>query len=198
MSKTYAELAKLQELIMDIQKINRNHFIPSTETRENVVEHSFSVAMLCWKMYEELKPDLDLQKIFSYALAHDFIERGLGSDVSTYASKNEREVKKEHESKELVKLTEEFPDFPAMTKAMGDYDNMADEEARFVWSIDKMQAIVLGEMDGWRPYAERKIPYADFCAKCEGFLEKCPSCLKETFKQVNEHSRRTYYDQPEK
>ena len=62
-------------LVLDIQKIKRNHMIPDTDTYENVVEHSFSIAMLCWRIHNLVYSKLNLEKIFQYALIHDFLER---------------------------------------------------------------------------------------------------------------------------
>ena len=97
----------------------------------------------------------------------------MNNDVSTYAIDSERKLKEETEAKELVKLSQEFSNFPSMTNAIIDYNNATDEEARFVWSVDKMQTIILGEIDNCRPYSEQNITYADFYKKGEEFLTKC-------------------------
>ncbi len=191
-----SNLNKIQQLVLDIRSIERNHNIPDTDTRENVVEHSMAVAMLCWRIYDELKPDLNLEKILKYCLAHDFLERGLKNDVNTYASATEKEQKKIREQKELIKLKIEFSDFKSMTEVIENYENMSDQEARYVWCVDKMQAIVLGGIDNWRPYERVGITYQQFCDKGDWFVERCPDFLRETFVLLNEQSRKTFYDQP--
>lgn len=196
MNNTVIHLTQIQQLVLDVQKIERDHNIPDTDTHENVLEHSFAVSMLCWRLFNTLKPRLDLEKIFKYCLAHDFLERGLLKDINTYADTKTRNTKKEREEKELIKLQKEFSDFPEMTKVIDDYENMIDTEARFVWVVDKIQAIILGEIDDWRPYRRVGITHQQFTDKGEEFMKKCPDFLKDTLQQVNQHSRKTFYDQP--
>lgn len=196
MHNTVIDLAQIQQLVLDIQKIERNHNIPDTDTHENVLEHSFAVSMLCWRLFNTLRPELNLEKIFKYCLAHDFLERGLLKDVNTYADVKTRDEKKEREKNELTKLQKEFSDFPEMIQLLEDYENMIDTEARFVWVVDKLQAIILGEIDDWRPYKRVGITHQQFTEKGEEFMKKCPDFLKATLREVNEHSRKTFYDQP--
>ncbi len=190
-------LDAIQRLVVDIQKVERHHSIPDTDRHENVAEHSFSVAILCWRIYEAVNPPLDISKILKYALIHDFTERGLKADVNTYAQKGERNVKKERELFELKKISSEFEDFDDFILMLNGYEGL-DEEALFVWSVDKMQAIILGKIDGWRPYMSYGVTYEQFCVKIEGFIIKCSPHVREIFKEVFETAKETYYDNPDK
>ena len=190
------ELSNLQQLVLDVAKIERNHNIPGDTRHENVVEHSFAVALLCWKLHSTIKHDLDIEKIFKYCVAHDFLERGLKKDVNTYADENTRQTKKDREALELIKLADEFSDFPDLISVIKNYERAADEESRFVWTVDKMQAIILGEIDNWRPYERVGITHKQFCEKGDEFMKKCPTCLKPTLELLNRHSREVFYDQP--
>lgn len=162
-----------------------------------MIEHSYSVSLLCWRLHSALGIELNLARIFKYCLAHDFLERGLIKDVNSYADEKTREIKKQREELELVKLASEFADFPDMIQVIRDYESMADEEAKFVWTVDKIQAIILGEIDEWRPYKRIAITHQQFTDKGEDIMKKCPQCLKNTLHEVNEHSRKTFYDQPQ-
>ena len=196
MDNVHKELTQIQELVLDIQKVKRNHRIPDTEDRENVVEHSFTISMLCWKLFNDLKPNLNLEKILKYSLIHDFSERGQDYDVNTYASQEERLKKKDMEIEEIRKISQEFQYFDEMISLMNDYNNLTDEESRFVWSIDKMQAMVLGGIDNWRPYELYGVTYEQFYKKGEEILSQCSPCLVDVFREVVTQSRKTYYDQP--
>jgi 5'-deoxynucleotidase YfbR-like HD superfamily hydrolase len=192
------DLGKIEQLVLDILTIERNHRIPGTDRRENVVEHSFSVAMLCWKIFDVTHPPLDIVKIFKYALVHDFSERGYKFDVNTYATKEERATKKDKEALELKKITSEFEDFKDFTLVLNNYEKSTDAEALFVWSVDKMQSIILGEIDGWRPYSAYGVTYDQFCKKGEEFLDTCSPYVKDIFTKVLEQAKKTYYDQPDR
>ena len=189
-------LEKIQKLVLDIMKIERNHRIPGSDRRENVVEHAFSVSMLCWKVYEATHPPLDMARILKYALVHDFSERGYRFDVNTYAGAEERNVKKEREAIELKKISAEFEYFADFVSVLNSYEKADDVEALFVWSVDKMQAIILGEIDAWRPYAIYGVTYEQFCKKSDEFLSRCSPYVKDIFACVIEESKKTYYDRP--
>lgn len=190
------ELEKAQKVVVDMAKVKRNHFLLESDKRENVIEHSFSIVMLCWRIFEIARPPLEIEKIFKYSLVHDFLERGIEKDTNTYAQKEEREKKKQREQEELKKLSQEFETFPDLITTIQRYEQRADEEAVFVWSVDKMQAIVLGELDEWRPYREYGVTYEEFCNKIEGFLSESSVYTKEIFKEVFSKARETYYDNP--
>ena len=111
MSHTVVSLKQIQQLVLDIQNIERNHCVPGTDAHERVIDHCFSVAMMCWRVYEKIKPPLNLEKIFKYSLAHDFLERGLSKDISSYAGKDVRLKKKQREAEELLKIEDEFAEF---------------------------------------------------------------------------------------
>ena len=196
MNKIHEKLTRIEKLLLDILKVERNHRIPGTDRRENVVEHSFSVAFLCWKLHSILKPNLDLGKILTYAFVHDFSERGQAYDTNTYANQSERLAKEEKEVMEMKKISEEFVDFEEMVDSLNKYETFEDEEARFVRAVDKIQALILGGLDNWRPYELYGIKYDEFLEKCNEFISKCPACLKEVMEEVVKQSCKTYYDQP--
>lgn len=195
---TIEDLNKIQNLVLDVLTVERNHSIPGTSRHENVVEHSFSVAMLCWRIFEVVKPPLDIVKIFKYAFSHDFLERGYKTDTNTYAGPEEKKIKKLREAQELEKISQEFRSFDDLISTLNNYENLADEEALFVWSVDKMQGIILGGVDYWRPYESYNVSYEQFRTKGEEFISKCSPYLKEVFMEVHTKSCETYYDRPKK
>ena len=189
-------LENIQKLVLEIIAVERNHSIPGTERHENVVEHSFSLAMLCWRIFEVVKPHLDIALILKYALIHDFTERGQRQDVNTYAKERERDNKKKLERDEFTKLSEEFADFENFMETLANYEACIDDEALFVWSVDKMQAIILGQIDNWRPYAGYGVSYEQYCNKIDEFIKRCSPFVRDIFMKVYEASKKTYYDNP--
>jgi 5'-deoxynucleotidase YfbR-like HD superfamily hydrolase len=192
------DLNNIQRLVLDILNVERNHSIPDTERHENVVEHSYSVAILCWKIYEATHPPLNSEKILKYSLSHDMVERGLNKDTNTYAGADERKLKKIREADEFKKISKEFENFDDLVSTISNYENMVDEETLFVWSVDKMQGIILGSIDSWKPYKAYGVTHEQFRAKGEEFLSKCSPYLKDIFIELHTKSCEVYYDQPEK
>ncbi len=188
-------LSLIQQLVIDISLIDRNHYLAKTNRRENDVEHSLTVAVLCWYFHEKVSNPLDISKIFKYALAHDFVERYAG-DVNTFANEKDREQKIVDERASLAKLSIEFSGFNTLVDTMQGYETRADEESLFVWTVDKMQALIMGDLDDWRPYKELDISYSRFVEKYDELLSQSSRYCRDAFEELIEYSKTTYYDQP--
>lgn len=195
MTKPNPLLFSLQDLVSQLALIDRNHYISRDERRENDIEHSFSVALLCWYVFTQCKPGLDLLKVLQYAMVHDFVERYAG-DTNTFADKAARQKKVEDEAKSLERLAEEFALFPDMITMMRQYEERKDEESLFVWTVDKMQALILGDQDNWRPFAEINVSFESFMKKHIETLKKGSSYCEQIHKGLFEYCQTTYYDRP--
>jgi 5'-deoxynucleotidase YfbR-like HD superfamily hydrolase len=67
-------LFKFLQFLIDFQHIERVIYIQGFERKENDVEHSYQLAMLCWFTVMENQLSLDVHKVISYALVHDLVE----------------------------------------------------------------------------------------------------------------------------
>lgn len=185
----------LQQMIIDLSLIDRRHYLAGTDRRENDIEHSASVMLLCWYIHDHYEIGLDITRIIKYALVHDFVERYAG-DVNTYASAEELAAKVEKEREALTRLSTEFAAFPDLVRSMQAYEDRSDDESLFVWTVDKMQALIMGDMDNWRPYAEIGINYQRFHEKFDEIYEQSSPYLREITRALIDYSRSTYYDRP--
>jgi len=195
MQKSDPVFFELQKMIVDLSLIHRNHYLAQTKRRENDIEHSMTVAVLCWYIHDKYRIDLDIAKILKYAIAHDFVERYAG-DVNTFANTEERASKVVKEKQSLEKLSKEFSEFSDMVSTMQQYELKNDEEALFVWTVDKMQALIMGDLDGWRPYAELNITFEAFCKKYGELQKQSSAYCQEIFSGLIEYCKTTYYDRP--
>lgn len=195
MERPEAALYQLQELTTEFGAVERNHYVLGTERRENDLEHSFSVAMLSWYVLSRHNLDLDAGKVLKYSLAHDFVEVYAG-DTNTFASEEERASKLERERIALHRLSSEFTSFPELVDTLEEYESKETPEALFVWTVDKIQALVLGELDHWRPYAILDISYESFCNKYAELLSQSAPEIKQIFESIIEYSKTTYYARP--
>lgn len=195
MNKPDQLLFSLQQMIIDMSLIERKHYLPHTDRRENDIEHSMTVAILCWYIIDNYALNLDIAKVFKYALTHDFVERYAG-DVPTFASETERSEKVLREQESLKRLSEEFNEFNDLVESMQRYEIKDDEESLFVWSVDKIQQLIMGDLDNWRSYAEKPITYDEFCKKYTDLLKKSSKYTEKIFEGLLNYSKTTYYDQP--
>lgn len=169
----------LQALLVNFAQVNRNHNIAGTERRENDAEHTLSVAYLAWYMLEACsETSLDTVKVLKYALVHDIVEVYAG-DVNSFAPESARAQKELDEAKAQQQLNEEFASFTGFTEALNDYQARDDdnEEVLFVWSADKVQALIMDELDDWGAHIRIGVSYEAFCEKWQTFITQCsPYC----------------------
>jgi len=138
-------LADVQQLVADFAKVTRAVNLANNGRPENDVEHSYSLAITCWFLHDKIAPELDIEKIFKYALSHDIVELHAGDtyvfDEAAVATKAQRE----HDANE--RLSSEWPDFSELTSYADGYANKRDAESRFVYAVDKLLPIMMIELD---------------------------------------------------
>lgn len=104
-------------------------------------DHSFGLALTCWFLVPRIAPELDMTKIFAYALAHDTVEVHAGDtfifDKTNAVSKSDRE------DAAIEQLRQDWSDFLELANAAADYKNKIDDEAKFVYSVDKMLPVLM-------------------------------------------------------
>ena len=128
------------ELFDQFARVNR---IPrlSNGDRENDVEHSFSLASIATNLAQELRPDLNVDRIRHFSLVHDMLEIKTG-DVATFSTSPEEQAEKERREKEaLDELLAELP--PLDAEALREYEKQDTPEARWTRYVDKMAAILV-------------------------------------------------------
>lgn len=135
-------IAELQQFVADFSRVERVPQLANTGRLENDVDHSYSLALTCWFLHSKIAAHLDLAKIFQYALAHDTVEIHAG-DTFVFGDKAELDSKSDREDAALVIMKQDWPDFPALTDAAQGYKNKVDEEAKFVYAIDKILPVLM-------------------------------------------------------
>lgn len=150
---TINRIAELQQFIADFAKVERVPQLADTGRPENDVEHSYGLALTCWFLAPKIAPDLDLGKILRYALAHDTVEIHAG-DTFIFADPEVLASKSDREDAALEKLAEDWSDFPGMTDYAKGYKDKRDEEAKFVYSVDKILPVLMVDLgegsDFWK------------------------------------------------
>lgn len=189
-------IAELQQLIADFSAIQRIPHIANQGRPENDVEHSFGLALTCWFIAPKIAPELNMQKVLQYALAHDIVELHAGD---TYIFDNEGlKTKAQREDQALKQLQQEWPDFAELTDAAKAYKDHLDDEAEFVYVIDKMLPAImvnLGQKDKF--WHERKITQEAHTAKIRKMERSSPASVY-TEKLIAWMGDPNHYYQPKK
>ena len=139
---------QLQQLIAQFARIERVPHLADLGRRENDVEHSFGLALTCWYLHPHIAPELSLEKILCYALAHDMVEIHAGD---TFVFDEEGKATKEtREAAAITTIRSDWRDFPDLAGYAEYYTQKIDEEARYVKAVDKLLPVImvdLGEKD---------------------------------------------------
>ncbi len=106
---------------------------------ENDAEHSFSLAMVSGAVASRI--GLDPEKTVSFAVLHDFVEVYAG-DTSVWDDKG-LATKEQREAEALEKIKVDFAEFPWIADTIADYESLKSQEARLVYSLDKLLALLL-------------------------------------------------------
>lgn len=142
-------IAELQQFITKFAKVERAVNLTDTGRPENDVEHSYGLALTCWYLAPKIAPNLNIAKIFAYAIAHDTVEVYAG-DTFLFGDPELLAMKSDREDAAIESLKEDWSDFPDLSEAAAGYKSKQDEEARFVYAIDKILPVLmvnLGEKD---------------------------------------------------
>lgn len=165
-----ARLSELQQLIADFASIERVLNLADKPRPENDADHSFGLALTAWFVAEKIAPELNSEKILKYALVHDLVELYAG-DTFAFGDTKELASKADREKAAYLRLAAEWPDFDTMAEYILAYEEMADEEAKFVYALDKLLPILLVNLYEKHAYwAKYKITFEQFAEKKKQML----------------------------
>ena len=150
---SFDQLLNFVDFLQKFRKVERGVLVKGEDRNENDGEHSYSLAMLAWYINATYKLDLNNEKLFKYALAHDLVETYAG-DV--YFHKPD-DKKHEREDAASRRIAEEFREFPELHQTIGGYENKADKEAKFIYALDKIEPVLSIYLDGGRTWRRDSI-----------------------------------------
>lgn len=134
---------QLGELLIQFGKVDRAIYVDMKGTVESDTDHTVMLAVMACAIADALDLKLDLGKIAQYALIHDLVEVYAG-DVSTLDFHNTDFATKEANEREaLDRIKREFSGtFPWIGRTIEAYELLADEEARYVKTLDKVMPAI--------------------------------------------------------
>jgi putative hydrolases of HD superfamily len=154
-------LIEFQKLLLQLRAIDRKILIPpKNQQPENDTEHSYNLAMAVWFLAPHF-PQIDTARAVMIALAHDMVEVHAG-DTFAFGNEAELSAKQAREAAAQQQLAAEWPDFPALHEAIEEYEDRATEEAKFVYSLDKLMPALLNYIGNGYVWKKHGITFADF------------------------------------
>ena len=140
--KSAAQTAiSMSSVLFEFGQIKRATKMPNGEY-ESDSHHSFTLALIGYELSRAYAPELDASKVMAYALAHDLPEV-ISGDIPTLLSSNEElRLKKERDREALAGLHDSLYMAPNVLALVEAYEACSDEEAKFVYWLDKTMTIL--------------------------------------------------------
>lgn len=156
MIKNLQQKLKFIELMDKMKDIERA-IILNNKRQENDAEHSYHLAMMVITFAEDF-PELDTEKSLKFALIHDIVEIYAWDTIAL--DKKMTRTKEEREKKALDRLEKEFWDIlPDFIDLLKEYETKESKEAKFVYSLDKIQPIMQVVNEWWKTWHNWKIDF---------------------------------------
>ena len=171
-------ILRFSKLLHGLQQVKRKIFANGEDRLENDAEHQYQLALMAWYIIDSEKLNLDKDLVIKYGLIHDFVEVYAG-DTYFYG---DRSGKIEREKLAALKLLNEYPEFPNLHELIENYEGQIDEEARFIYALDKLLPIINIYVDEGRTWKEHGITRQMIL---ENKTEKCAGhpCVKAYFEK---------------
>lgn len=133
---------------------------------ESDAEHSYHLAMMVFVFAEDF-PELDIEKCLKFALVHDLVE--IYAWDTEALNKEQELTKKVREEESLKKLEEEYYQvLPEIIDLIKEYETRESSEAKFVYSLDKVQPIMQVVIEGWNAWHKWKVDFEKIKARQYG------------------------------
>ncbi|HEY0908269.1 MAG TPA: HD domain-containing protein [Candidatus Paceibacterota bacterium] len=196
MSSSFEKTIAFSHLIHAFQRVERRTHVPGTERWENDAEHSYALAMMAWYLIDSLRLSYDKEKVFRYALAHDFVEVYAGDTWSFGKADTKGKSKAERETESQAKLASGFSEFADLHATIGSYESRKDEESRFVYALDKVMPILAGFAQQGRDWKGLGVSFMDvYEYKKEKILaQKEVSAIFEELMGAIDKNREDYFN----
>ncbi len=137
---TVDDLIRLSTILGGLDQIKRATFLPDG-SQESDSHHSFSLALIAFELAHQYAPELDRQKLLSYALVHDLSELITGDVNTLMLSAEELAEKKKQDDIASKQIVARLSFAPHIAQALEDYEARAGEESLFIYWLDKIVTI---------------------------------------------------------
>ncbi len=137
---TIDELIELSRLLGTFGQIKRAVLLPNGEP-ETDSHHSFALALIAYELAQQYAPELEAKRILLYALVHDLPELITGDMITLTASAEELNQKAQADALAVEETAAQLTAAPYIVQALREYEGRVNDEALFVYWLDKMITI---------------------------------------------------------
>ncbi len=142
MSFDIEKILALTEFSLKFRNVKRKTYYAQDWMPENDAEHSWQLAFIGLYLIQTYNLPYNIEKVMLYAIVHDIVEI-YAWDVPFLKRTHEQELEKiENEKKAFERIVAELPEWPALHSAIHDYEHRSDDEAKFIYVLDKLLPIL--------------------------------------------------------
>jgi 5'-deoxynucleotidase YfbR-like HD superfamily hydrolase len=130
------DVIDLSNLLAEMGRVKRATKLPSGEF-ESDSHHSFSLTLIAYHICLQECPQLNINKVVLYALAHDILEIITGDEDTLHYDAKQLAEKHAREKEAFKQFDTLFARYPAIKNAMYEYEKLDTPEAATVFVLDK-------------------------------------------------------------
>ncbi|HRN96665.1 MAG TPA: HD domain-containing protein [Candidatus Levybacteria bacterium] len=164
---TFKDLLEFVSFTHQYQQVKRAILATGENRDENDAEHSYQLAMVAWYVVKTRKLKLDIDKVIKYALTHDLVEVYANDTPFHTKDKTLLESKQQREHDALEQIATNFAEFGDMKELIKKYEEKIDEEAKFVYALDKILPVMNIYLDNGKTWKRDDISYKQIRTKDE-------------------------------
>jgi len=131
------ELEPLSDDMLLFARTLRRTMLPGGDF-ESDTDHTVHLMVMAIAYALKYRPELDLSKLAVYGLVHDMVEIYAGDTPTYHSTDQSLREKYQRESEALAKLRQRWAAFPGLLAWVERYESLADDEAKFIKSFDKL------------------------------------------------------------
>jgi len=194
---TLPHLERFITLLHKVEQVERLNHHPDKTAPIRTGEHTFELAMMCWYIAQCEGLNLNHELILKYALAHDLVEAYAGDTPAFDPKAALGKAQREHAA--LLRIQDEFPEFPELITIIEHYEAKADEESIFVYAVDKLVDPLGTSLETiGTHWVAKGITYADVRAHVDSKIALNPTLQAywQMLCQKFEHNHHFYFSQP--
>lgn len=153
-----ADVAARMRFVLELDRLKnvlRQTPLADDSRPENSAEHSWHLAMVAMAMAPLASEPIDLDRVLKILLVHDVVEIDAG-DVFIYdeEARRAKEIEEQAAADRIFALVPE-PVATELRELWDEYESRATAEARFAYSCDRLQPLLLNLASGggsWRTH----------------------------------------------
>ena len=152
------EILSFSQFLLKFREVERSIFFSHDPSRrENDAEHCWQLAMVSRYVISTKNLPLSLERVLQYCMVHDIPETYAWDIEALSRTPEQQKAKEERETEAFSRIKTEFPEWHVLREWLEKYEHRADDEAKFVYALDKILPVMNLYNDNWYRRKQRNV-----------------------------------------